>query len=150
GVEVPLLYHFFGLRSVITPDIVSGLALYPGGYAANYGRAVGGVVDVTLRDPQRDGLHGYFSLDPVDGALLLEGPLGKKTSFLLAARRSWLDATFPPLVPISPLNFTLAPRYYDSQLIFRHELTSRDTLTLLAFGSDDALAFLNSDVDPAQ
>jgi hypothetical protein len=150
GIRVPVLYHFFGLRSVIAQDVVDSLTLTPGAYGAEYGRAIGGIVDVTLRDPKRDGLHGYASIDPVDVGVLLEGPLGKHTSFLIAARRAWLDATFPYLVPISTLKFTLGPRYYDYQLILRHEFTPRDILTLLVFGSDDALAFLNSDVDPSQ
>ena len=48
GVRVPLLYHGGGLRSTVNSDMVRAVDLAPGGYGAEYGRGLGGLVTVEL------------------------------------------------------------------------------------------------------
>ena len=44
GVEIPLLYHFGGLTSVVNAEFLEDIAFYPGGFGAYYGRATAGIV----------------------------------------------------------------------------------------------------------
>ena len=97
GVNIPTLYHFGGLRSTVNSEMVESLTFVPGGYQADHGLGLGGVIDVATRRPRTDGFHGYAQMDLVDGSLMLEGPLTKTLSFAVAARRSWIDATLPLL-----------------------------------------------------
>ena len=58
GTNVPLAYHFGGLSSVVPTELLDRIDFYPGNYSAQYGRGMGGVVDVGLRDPSKDHYHG--------------------------------------------------------------------------------------------
>ncbi len=57
GTNVPLVYHFGGLSSVVPTELLEKIDFYPGNYSAQYGRGMGGIVDVGIRDPKRDGYH---------------------------------------------------------------------------------------------
>ena len=57
GMEIPMLYHLGGFRSVVGGAMVDSIVLLPGGYGADLGRALGGVVKIETRLPP---LHGYF------------------------------------------------------------------------------------------
>jgi TonB family protein len=136
GVNIPLLYHFGGLRSTFNSEMVQQLTFVPGAYQAEHGLGLGGLVDVETRKPRADGLHGYAQADLVDGSLMLEGPLTKTLSFAVAGRRSWIDATLPHFTPNA---LQLTPIYYDYQARLTWRPTARDDFDLLFFGSDDRL-----------
>jgi TonB family protein len=136
GVNIPLLYHFGGLRSTFNSEMVQSLTFVPGAYQADHGLGMGGLVDVETRHPRTDGLHGYAQMDLVDGSAMLEGKLTRTLSFAVAGRRSWLDATLP-LFTSSSLQLT--PIYYDYQARLAWRPTPSDDVDVLFFGSDDRL-----------
>jgi hypothetical protein len=49
GGEVPQLYHFGGLRSVVPTELVERVDYFPGNFSARWGRAIGGAIDLDLR-----------------------------------------------------------------------------------------------------
>ena len=49
---MPLLYHFAAGPSVVNPEFLDRIDFYPGGFGAEYGRAIGGIVDVKTRSPK--------------------------------------------------------------------------------------------------
>ena len=57
GMEIPGLYHLTSVRSVVGGAMIDSMVLSPGGYGANLGRALGGVVNLETRSPP---LRGYF------------------------------------------------------------------------------------------
>ena len=134
--EIPQLFHFGGLTSVFNADIITTIDYLPGNFDARYGDAIGGIIDVHTRPGRRDGVHGYIDADLFDSGFIVEGPLGKG-SFVLAARRSYIDAVLPAVIPDDAgLNLTVAPRYWDYQGIFDYPI-SKGKLTFRVFGSDD-------------
>ncbi len=139
GVNVPVLYHFGGLRSTVNSEMIDGLTFVPGGYKADHGLGLGGIVDVDTRKPRSDGLHGYAQVDLLDGSLMLEGPLTKTLSFAVAGRRSWIDVTLPLFTTST---FQLSPVYYDYQARLSWRPSNRDAVDLFLFGSDDRLSVL--------
>jgi TonB family protein len=142
---VPLIYHFGGLASVVPTETLEKIDFYPGNFSAQYGRAMGGIVDVGLRSPKQDGkYHGVAQLDLIDGRLLLEGPIPllKNWTFLAAGRRSWVDAWLGPVLKQTGANVTQAPVYYDYQFMLEGRLSATDRLRATFFGSDDAFELL--------
>jgi TonB family protein len=139
GVNVPVLYHFGGLRSTVNSEMIDALTFVPGGYQADHGLGLGGIVDVDTRKPRTDGLHGFAQADLLDGSLMLEGPLTKTLSFAVAGRRSWIDATLPLFTTST---FQLSPVYYDYQARLSWRPAGRDVVDLFLFGSDDRLSLL--------
>jgi len=136
GVAVPTLYHFGGLRSTVNSEMVDALTFVPGGYKADHGLGLGGLIDVQTRRPRTDGFHGYAQFDLLDGSAMLEGPLTKNLSFAAALRRSWVDQTLPYFTSSS---LQLSPIYWDYQARLTYRATTRDTVDLLLLGSDDRL-----------
>jgi len=146
GVSIPTLYHFGGLRSTFNGEMVQSLTFLPGGYGAEYGRGLGGVIDVDSRTPRTDAWHGFVQVDLLDGSFLLDGPLSDTLSLSVAARRSWIDL-FLPLFTTS--DFQLSPKYWDYQADLHWRLSPRDDVDFLVFGSDDSLhlVVVNSNPD---
>lgn len=145
GVLIPRVYHFGGLRSTISAEFVNDLRFIPGAYGADYGRGLGGLVEITTRKPKSDRIHGSVTLDLIDGGVTLEGPITKKLHFAAGARVSWISA-FLPIFNKSQTQ--ISPFYWDYQLALRYQASSRDDLDLLIFGSTDNITAKIDDPDP--
>ena len=147
--EIPQLFHFGGLTSVFNADILTQIDFIPGNFDSRFGDAIGGVINVAPRKGRRDGFHGYIKSDVFDTGILAEGPIGKG-SLIVAGRRSYIDAILPAVIPKDAgLNFTVAPRYYDYQLLFDYPISGGE-FSARVFGSDDRSKLLfagNNDTD---
>ncbi len=142
GQEIPLLYHFGGLRSTINPRFLEAVEYAPGSFAPDYGRATGGIIEVKLRDPASDLLRGDASLSLYDFGASLEGPLGGGWSGGAAFHRSWIDTLLPLVIPSDAnLSFDTAPRYYDYQFLATRAFGSQ-RLRLTWYGSMDKLVLV--------
>ncbi len=143
GVTVPLIYHFFGLRSVLPVGMIENLEFYPGNFSSYYGRAGGGTVDVTVKKLKPPKFGGQFDINLLDSSLYLETPIGSKASVAASVRRSYIDfiidAIMPSNAPVA--NLTL-PRYYDYQLLANYRPAPAHELRFFFFGSDDQFKVL--------
>ncbi len=146
GVEIPLLFHFGGLTSVISSDVIESLDFYPGNFGARYGRAVGGSVDIHTRDPRRD-FHGSAQVDIFDGSAVVEVPVGEGSLFV-SGRRSWVDAVLavvlPRVAPDAASQLRVAPRFYDYALKLSQPVLG-GTFTAMAYGANDILSFVRKE-----
>ncbi|MDR7423225.1 MAG: TonB-dependent receptor [Armatimonadota bacterium] len=143
GIEVPNIYHFGGLRSVIPIGMLDGIDFYPGNFGPEYGRATGGIIDVKTKKalPKKPG--GYADVSLLDTSLYLEVPLGDKGSLAVAGRRSYVDFIIQAAVPDgAAVNVIAAPRYYDYQALATYRPAAAHELRVFWFGSDDKLALL--------
>ena len=143
GARIPLAFHFGGLSAVVNSDLLSKLEFIPGAYSAEYGRATGGIINIDLRSPRRDAIHGYADIDVFDGTLLIEGPIADEWSFLVSGRRSWIDGVLK-LLPAEDLGLELstAPRYWDFQGMLQYDPSPEHSFNLLLYGSDDRLELI--------
>jgi TonB family protein len=152
GVGVPHLYHFGGLTSFVQGRLLDRIDLYPGNFSARYGRKMGGVVDVTLRDPKTDRLRGMVDVNVIDASAMAEGPVSEHVSAVFAVRRSYIDAFFGALANSTDLQITAAPVYYDYQGMVTWKPTAADRLRLFVFGSTDSMRLVlkkSMENDPA-
>ena len=152
GSNVPLIYHFGGLSSVVPTEMLERIDFYPGNFSVQYGRGRGGIVDVGIRAPNTDCYgkggapldkkgcyHGMAQVDLIDGRLMLSGPIpgADDWSFAAAGRRSWLDAWLKPVLEQAGTSVTSAPVYYDYQLVVERNKGPNDRLSFRFFGSSD-------------
>lgn len=143
GTEIPLIYHFGGLRTVLPVGVIDSIQFYPGNFSPAYGRAIGGVVDVQIKKLQPKKVSGYLDVNLFDSGAYLEAPLGDKGGIALAARRSYIDYLLNATVPDNaPVNLITAPRYYDYQLLANYRPAPAHDLRMFVFGSDDRLELL--------
>lgn len=143
GAEIPLIYHFGGLRTVLPVGVIEALDFYPGNFSSMYGRATGGVIDVRIKKLQPKKIGGYVDVNLFDAGGFLEVPLGDKGGVAIAARRSYIDALLKATVPSdAPVNLITAPRYYDYQLLANYRPAPAHDFRALVIGSDDRLELL--------
>ena len=150
GIDVPLIYHFGGLSSVIPTELLDKIDFYPGNFSARYGRAMGGIVDAGIRSPS-DEYHGLLQLDLIDARIMLEGPVPNLDgwTFAAAGRRSWLDAWLGPVLEAAGAGVTQAPRYYDYQFMVERKWDTGKLRTSF-YGSDDGLELLLGEPSPGE
>ncbi|MCA9635148.1 MAG: energy transducer TonB, partial [Myxococcales bacterium] len=142
--EIPQLFHFGGITSVFNSDILTQIDFIPGNFDSRYGDAIGGIINVAPRKGRTDGFHGYIDSDLFDTGILAETKLGKG-SLILSGRRSYIDFVLSKAIPSDAgLNLTVAPRYYDYQVLFDYPISGGD-FSARVFGSDDrtSLVFNN-------
>ncbi len=146
GHEVPIIFHFGGLSSVVLPEAIEHVDYLSAGFGPEYSRAIGGLVGVWTRDPKTDRLHGFGSVDIFNMGGMIEGPIGKESSFLIGARQSYIGAVFKQIAKKEKsFNLTVAPDFKDLTGEFQTRLSPHDTFKLVTVGSEDQLGFVLSE-----
>ncbi len=140
SVNVPLLYHFVGLKSVVPAGMLESIDFYPGNFSVYYGRATGGIVDVNLKNLNPEKIGGYVDINLIDAGIYLEAPITKKLAIAGGFRRSYFDAIIKQASSAgAPVNVVNAPRYYDWQFLATYRPSAKHELKTFVFGSDDRL-----------
>jgi outer membrane receptor for ferrienterochelin and colicin len=145
--------HLFGFFSVFNGDALKSVELTKGGFPARFGGRLSSVIDLNMKDGNREKLHGEGGIGLVASRLTLEGPLTKKkagpgsTSFLVSARRTYLDVLAAPFIAAASDGNTGAGYFfYDLNAKLNTELGPRDKLYLSGyFGRDKFHATNESD-----
>jgi hypothetical protein len=91
-------WHTFGLFSTFQTEALKTVRLYKGAFPAEYGGGLSSVLDVEMKDGDRDEAAGTVALSPVSLRAVAELPLGRGASLMLSGRRSYLDLLFSPTV----------------------------------------------------
>jgi TonB family protein len=150
GVEIPQLYHVGGLRSTLSSGLVRSIDLAPGGYGADYGRGLGGLVRVETRTLPKEGVHGYVAADLLDAQALITAAPTPDLRIGVAGRFSYLDRILSGVIDPRIGDFFPIPRYDDYQAMAQLTLRKDEELTLLFLASDDHLRRTVPSQDPAQ
>ncbi len=144
GIRVPQLFHFGGLRSIMTPIMLDSVDFYPGGFGGRYGRLTGGILDVRTRDEYEESIHGLVQADLIDASAAITGSIPRKGGgepvggFVVAARRSYLDIVLPAITPASlDISRIIFPRWTDVQGKLTLRPNPIDTVSVLAYYSQD-------------
>lgn len=152
GINVPLIYHFGGLKSIVPGNVIGGIDFYPGNFSAAYGRGMGGVLDLRLKRLEPDRVRGSADISVLDTSLYLEVPISKNAAIGFAGRRSYIDFLLNAAIPEdADIALTSAPRYYDGQIFGNWRPDAAHEVRWLALGSDDLFELLFDDpaVDPS-
>ncbi|MCG8419551.1 MAG: TonB-dependent receptor [Proteobacteria bacterium] len=151
GIEIPLLYHFFGLQSIVPSEFIGSIDFLPGGFGPSDGRATGGIINIVTRDEVVKETDGFAELSFINVAGFVKGPISRKYDLQFAAgvRRSAIDLLLPAVLPDDAnISFTTAPQYYDAQARVDWRPRYSDRVTLLGLASFDLLSLLNDNINP--
>ena len=115
----------------IEADDVQSMSIYTANFPAEYGRKMGGVVEVNTAHDAREGFHGQVVLSGASfetaGAFALGQYLWGKNTIAVSASG---DMTGRYLNPVVPQNFTNRGTTGDFALSYERDLTDRDRLSL--------------------
>ena len=143
SVEVPLIFHFGGLRSVVPADTIESVDFYPGNFPVFYGRKTGGIFNANIKRLNPDQVHGSVDVSLLDAGLYLEAPLTDGLAVAISGRRSYVDAILNAVVPDdADVSLTSAPRYYDYQVLAEWRPTREHSIRGVFLGSDDEIKLL--------
>jgi hypothetical protein len=93
-------YHLFGFFSLFNGDALKSVELTKGGFPARYGGRLSSVIDMNMKEGNKEKLHGEGGIGLISSRLTLEGPLKKgKSSFLISGRRTYADLLIRPFMP---------------------------------------------------
>ncbi len=141
GTTVYNTAHLFGFLSVFNPDAVKSVSLMRDGFPARYGGRLSSVVDVTMKDGNREKHRKELSIGLISSRYLAEGPLkNKKTSYMVAARTSYLSLILLPLYirfKNRQLDELISYWMYDINVKITHEISEREKLSFSFFNGYD-------------
>lgn len=143
GLEIANINHFGtqgsggGPLSYINLDFVEGTTFSTGGFGARYGDRLSSVLTIDLREGRRDRLGGKGTISATQFGLDTEGPLGESGSFVLSARRSYLDLIF------KAAGFGFVPEYWDFLGKGTVQIGTNDRLSVLGILALDHVRLFN-------
>ena len=70
GIDIPLLFHYGGVKSTYNSMSLSSVDLYPGGFNTRYGGCVGGVVEIKGRPGRAGSWRRVVDVSLLDSSLL--------------------------------------------------------------------------------
>ncbi|MCB0738904.1 MAG: TonB-dependent receptor, partial [Bacteroidetes bacterium] len=100
GIQVPTINHFAtqgasgGPVGMINVNFIREVEFYSGAFPVNYGPTLSSVMSFQQKNGNKDKFGGQFTLGATDLGLLVEGPMGKRGSYMVSARRSYLQFLF--------------------------------------------------------
>ncbi len=141
-------YHFGGIVSSLSSEVIERIDVYAGGYGAEFGVDSQAVIDIYSRNKNRDGFRAKFNLNVLYSEGLLEGQISDQGFWYFAGRRSYIDLFLGSLAFDSGA-ITAFPRFWDYQVKGGYDLNDKHQLSLNLFASGDnfALKLDGEDVD---
>ncbi len=147
GHPVQNLSHFSnqgstgGPVSILQADFIDDVRFVPGSFDSRFGNRLSSVMDVRMRRGSDGCMRGELYSSMAGIGFQAEGPLGKKGSFLLGGRRSYLE------LMVDQLNLANAPVMADLNGKVSFHPGPRDRVDVLLLGSSSRM--LQSAVDDA-
>lgn len=135
-------YHLFGFFSLFNGDALKSVELVKGGFPASYGGRLSSVINMQMKEGNQEELHGEAGIGLISSRLVLEGPLKKKkSSFLVSARRTYIDALIYPFLPPDQKGGYF---FYDLNAKLNYTLSDKDRLYLSGYFGKDKFYFNSS------
>lgn len=151
GVPVYNVSHLFGFFSVFNADAIKSVTLTKGGFPARYGGRLSSVLEINMKEGNMKEFQGEGAIGTVFSKLTLQGPIIKdKTSFIVSARRTYVDALAGPFVTggfaAQGIDADIDLYFYDLNAKINHKFSEKDRLYLSAYlGNDVFRTTLNQD-----
>jgi hypothetical protein len=147
GHEVPNINHFGtqgatgGPLSFVNLDFVRDVSFSTGGFGVQYGDRMSSVMDLQMEEGRTDRIGGKATISASQFGLNAEGPLGKNGSFILSARRSYLDFIF------KAAGFGFVPEYWDFLGKAVYHPDKLNTISWVNIAALDEVRFFNETAD---
>ncbi|MBL7766380.1 MAG: TonB-dependent receptor [Chitinophagaceae bacterium] len=134
--------HLFGFFSVFNGDAIKNVTLIKGAPPANYGGRLSSVVDVTMKEGNNKKFQVEGGLGIIASRLSIQGPILKeKASFMVSARRTYIDALVKPFVNKNSSFAGSGYYFYDLNAKMNYILGKKDRLYLSGYLGKDVFTF---------
>ncbi|MDO6437450.1 TonB-dependent receptor [Cyclobacterium sp. 1_MG-2023] len=139
GVPVYNASHLFGFFSVFNADAINNVELIKGGFPSRYGGRLSSVIDISMKEGNMQEFKGEGSIGLIASKVTFEGPIKKdKTSFILSARRTYLDILAQPIIKAATEgDENIGYYFYDLNGKVNHIINDKNRLYLSVYSGDD-------------
>lgn len=144
-IEVPVINHFStqgssgGPAGILNVNLIKSVDLIAGGFPANRMDALSSFFEFQLKEGRRDKMFTQLTVGASELTLSNEGPIGEKTTYLISARRSYLQGLF------RLIGLPFLPTFNDFQIKTTTKINAKTELTFIGVGAIDNFV-LNFDV----
>ncbi len=141
GIEIPVLNHFQtqgssgGPAGMLNVSFIEDVKLSSSAFDARFDNALASVFQFKQREGNPERLSGNLRLSSTEFAATFEGPINKKTNYLVSARRSYLQLLF------EAIDLPIRPNYWDFQYKVSHKINAKTTLNFIGIGAIDEFNF---------
>ena len=136
-IEIPNINHFAtqgtsgGSVGIVNIDFIREIEFYAGAFPASRGNALSSVMMMKQIEGNKERLQFKGAVGASDLSLAIDGPLGKKTTYLLSVRRSYLQFLF------GVIGLPFLPTYNDYQLKITHKIDLKNQISIISLGALD-------------
>lgn len=166
GFTIYHIDHFFGAFTSFNSKAIKGIRVMRGGFDARWGDRASSVVEITGKTGNENSLVVDAGGDQLSADIAMDGPIGKKMTFVLAARRSFTDYYRSNLYynlfesARSDLNVSSKqsaftsdnsiPKfyYYDANVKLSYKPTDKDNISLSGYRGTDDLNYTQMEGNP--
>ncbi len=145
-IEMPNPNHFGELGtgggpvSMINPLFIDEVDFYAGSFPARYGDKASSVMDVKLREGNREKFESVIDMGMSGIGVQVEGPwANKKGSYMLSYHKSYLDLI------VSNIGLTAVPRYHNAHGKIVYDLNNKHKLIWNGIYGKDRIDIVDED-----
>lgn len=148
-VEIPNINHFAtqgasgGPAGIINIDFIREVDFYGSAFPVARGNSLSSVFNFKFRDGRDDRVGMIATVGATDLGVTLEGPLSSKTTFLVSARRSYLQFLF------RALGLPFLPTYTDFNAKVKYKIDKKNEIYFIGVGAIDDFV-LNLDANDTE
>jgi len=147
-IEIPSTNHYpnqfnsGGPINMVNVDMIEDIRFSTGGFTARYGDKLSSVMDISLREGDKDRtIAGQAGFSMAGIGTLLEGGFDNgKGTWIFSGRQSLLEFA-DKIVGLSKIGLTAVPKYYDTQFKITYELSPTQKLMVNGIYGDDKIFF---------
>ncbi len=146
GAPIYNVSHLFGFFSTFNSDAIKSVELTKGGFPARYGGRLSSVIDINMKEGNMRRYNVEGSVGLLSSKVMIEGPIFKnKTSFIVTARRTFIDKILGPIISASNGGTgSFGYYFYDLNLKINHKFSDKDRVFLSFYNGLDKAYFSTS------
>jgi len=138
--------HLLGFFSIFNGDAIKSVELIKGGFPARYGGRLSSVIDINMKDGNKEDYHVEGGIGLISSNVMVEGPIIKnKASFMLSGRTTYLDLLMVPIMKLVSGGATTGYYFFDLNAKFNFDLGKKDKLYLSSYFGRDKFHFTDTE-----
>jgi hypothetical protein len=136
-IEVPVINHFStqgssgGPVGILNVNLIKNVDVITGGFPADRMNSLSSFFEFQLKEGRKDKMFTQMTLGASELTVSNEGPIGEKTTYLVSARRSYLQFLF------RQLGLPFLPTFNDFTFKTTTKINDKTELTFLGVGAID-------------
>ncbi len=133
--------HLLGFFSVFNGDAIKNVNLIKGGMPSQYGGRLSSVLDIQMKEGNNQHFEAEGGIGVIASRLTVQGPIQKnKSSFIVSARRTYIDVLAKPFIEKSDFKGT-SYYFYDLNMKFNFILNEKNRLFFSSYYGKDVFDF---------